>query len=374
MRITALFCCALLASCGGRSKHDDAVAPDVACPAAQEPKLLFEPAADSAWAGKRRPFVIQLDGRDFLTSVALDANATSLELHDLTSGEDSTLEHAPGVTYCLGDPVFCIVREPGAFTLLQDLSLTGSEWTAASQRRYAVTGQPEAFPGDLEARRLPLWDEDASTLSRLDLDSGTLLYTLPLPSPLLDEVSDTQDRTIAIEVSQNSTSGNVVQSAPFTEGASFSPVYRGEPVKATALLLTPGPTRFAVRENGLADYRTTRVERVTDAAPTTLGTFADPPLTALDWSYRRHPLEAGSSMYALDCDTARQCRSFLIHLDPVTVELIGQAPWPAGSSAIVSGDRRLVCGGRDLILTTMDAEGETTQIWSVRLAGRRGAP
>ena len=85
-------------------------------------------------------------------------------------------------------------------------------------------------------------------------------------------------------------------------------------------------------------------------------------------------LEPGPAMYALDCATGGQCRSFLIHLDPVSVELIAEAQWPDGLQPSVSGVRRLACGARDLVLVTADSVSQQHRVWSLRLPGRPGLP
>ena len=105
-----------------------------------------------------------------------------------------------------------------------------------------------------------------------------------------------------------------------------------------------------------------------------LANVRDPPLTSLDFGYVSNPLEPGSAMYAVDCTTDQQCRSFLIHLDPVSVELIGQAAWPEGRPPVVSNVRRLSCGARDLVLTTASDTSATPHLWSLRLPGRAGLP
>jgi hypothetical protein len=348
--------------------------PDTGCPPAQEPELLFEPAAGSPWSG-RSAWVLELSpGHELLMGVSYDPTATALHFHDLATGEESTLEHPPGVATCVSDPIACFAMDDSEFTLFQDLSSDGQTWTAAAEQSYAIAGLPVASGADISARQLPVWDENAATVSLLDLDRASVLFALPLPDSLLAIIEDDQGRTASLRVGHNGPAGTVIESAPLRDGAAFTTVYQGEALKFTAVLLTNGDTRYAVRENGLDDYETTRVERVVDGVPQALGTYADPPLASLSLEYQSKPLEPGPAMYALDCATAQRCRSFLIHLDPVSVEPIAQAPWPDGRPAQVANVRRLACGARDLVLSTSDDAGVTNHFWSLRLPGRAGLP
>lgn len=350
--------------------------PDEMCPPAQPPRLIFEPVPGSPWAIDR-PAIVVLSGHELLTSSFEDLSATALHFHDLDSGEESTLSHPEGVAYCAFEPVICLSTDYTGFDLFEGLNLgpRTSRWLATTVRGFPVPGSPIGGAADLAAHQLPIWDSAANTVLLLDLETGWATVSLALDGSLLATSPDVRGVTTSVNTSTSSDAGYVVKNARLRNGAEFSVVYRGDSIRYSGVLLTNGEPRYAVRENGRADAATTRVERVINAVPTEIGTFTDPPFTALDSAYTRDlPLEPGPAMYALDCVTGGQCRSFLVHLDPFSVELIAAAPLPDGLPASVSGMRRLACGARDLVLVSKASGSEQRQLWSMRLPGRPGLP
>ena len=361
-------------ACASGSRCDDAqCVADTSCPPPQSPKLLFEAPPNSLWAEDENSYVIEIAGREELFGGSI-GNDTAAHFHDLATGEDSTLAHAPGVALCSSNPDYCFATEPGAFTLFQSLSSDGHTWSAASQRRYTTDGWPIFTGADLAAHRVATYDTAANTMSVLDTDSGSVLFTFGYPNSLAGFSFDARGRTAFVDVAQNDDSGEVTSRASIDFGATFDVVYRGETIKTTYPLLLIEDTHYAVRDNGLADYTTTRIERLDGAVPTTLGTFTDPPLSSFDSDYRDQLLEPGPAVYTLDCWTAGRCRSFLVHLDPVSVEAIAQSPLPAGQLLRVTNVRRLACGARDLVLHLQQNAGGSHQFWSLRVLGREGLP
>jgi len=349
---------------------------DTMCPPAQPPALIFEPVADSPWAIDR-PHIVELSGHELLTSSFDDLSASALRFHDLRTGEESILPHPTGVAYCAFDPSACISTDYTAFSLFEGVSLNEhtSLWSATSERSFTVAGSPIGSSADLAARRLPIWNGRASSISILDLDTARVAVDFSLDGSLAAVIPDARGVSTSVVTTNSGASPYVLKSALLREGATASVVYRGDGIRLYAVLLTNGEPRYAVRENGRADAATSRVERVVNAVPTALGTFADPPASALDYAYMTNlALEPGPAMYALDCATGGQCRSFLIHLDPVSVELIAEAQWPHGLQPSVSGVRRLACGARDLVLVNADSVSQQHRVWSLRLPGRPGLP
>jgi hypothetical protein len=391
---------AVLLGCGGRAAstapHSDLGAPcvtstgcakglrcdaglcaaDEACPAAQGPTLLFELPSTSPFASGF-PYVVFISDHELLVSQMIaDPTATSLAFYDLHTGQESALPHESGVAYCGLDPAVCFSTNDSATSLFEGLSLdpATSTWSAAGERTFTVDGTPFFSSGDLAAGRLPFWSSTESSLSVLDIDTGGATLTLALEGSPLAAIADAHGVTTSLNTILSDAAGVIIKNAPLREGATFDTIYSGEAVRSTAVLLTNGSPRYSVRENGATESATIRVERVVDAVPTTLGTLTDPPLSAVSFEYASRPLEPSSSMYALDCRSAQKCRSFLIHLDPVSAELIAEASWPDGNLPYVSGIRRLACGARDLVLATVDPASQSRRFWSVRLTGREGLP
>jgi len=318
-----------------------------------------------------------MSGHELVVSQTIaDPTATSLAFYDLRTGEESTLPHEGGVASCGLEPPVCFSTNGSQTTVFEDLSLdpATSTWSAARARIFTVDGTPFASSGDLATHRLPIWSSTNSSMSVLDVDTGRPTLTLALDGDLLATITDAHGLTTSLNTIHHDASDAIVKNAPVREGATFETIYSGEPLRATTVLLTNGSPRYAVRENGRTDSATIRIERVSDAVPTTLGTITDPPLSAVNFDYASQPLEANSSMYALDCGTAQKCRSFLIHLERVSAEFVAEAPWPDGAQPYVAGTRRLACGARDLVLGTVDPISQSFRFWSVRLTGRPGLP
>ena len=331
-------------------------AADEGCPGAQGPTLLFELPSTSPFASGF-PYVVSISGHELLVSQMIaDPTATSLAFYDLRTGQESALPHESGVAYCALDPAVCLSTNGSTTSLFERLSLdpATSTWSAAGERTFTVDGTPFFSSGDLAAGRLPFWSSTESSLSVLAIDTGRPTLTLALDGNLLATIPDAHGVTTSLNTALFGAAGVVIKNAPLREGATFETIYNGEAIRRTAVLLTNGSPRYAVRENGPNESAAIRIERVVDAVPTTLGTLTDPPLSAVNFEYASRPLEPGSSMYALDCRSVQQCRSFLIHLDPVSADLIAEAPWPDGTLPYVSGIRRLACGARDLVLATVD--------------------
>ncbi len=346
---------------------------DDACAGESRVELLLESKNEDPAHSTDGLYVVRERGREYLTGRRARGE-TELVFRELATDQRSTLAHEPGLVDCIDDPLWCLVRTNGNLHVLADLSLSsdGSTWRAGRDWSWPLAPEDYLSITDQHRAFITHVGDAGSTVQWFDLEDGATLASLSFVGTLRAVVREGAETPVYVVYEVEAGIDVEYYAKRFADEEPPTLLYKGSPVTSFEAYRQDDAWYVVHARN---EQSPTLVERVVDGAATPLSTLPNIVAMNIEPQYQvgQWRLEPDASVYTLQCFAAA-CRTTLLKLQTGVETPVGQVSLPTGmANLVISKERRLGCGARDLIVGSPNNTGQY-DYYSVRVPGQPGLP